>query len=249
MFQGVRGSVMKANGPVDAKKLVMLNEAGVIDDSCLTEDLRSAGTLRHDLDEEIQIRGENDLRLDAAIEKLDKKVDQNKTNVDEEIAQLRNRAVEDEQEYRNGISANSESISGINGEISSINGQISTISGQISTISSNLSSVSSDLTNTKVDLQNLTSTVSSTAAEVQELSDTVTDNNRLLDKVTTQLAETSTTLLDLTTRLVTDEQAIKTLQEYVVARVNGLQAQISSLDERIGELENILKEKLEDSNA
>ena len=249
MFQGVRGSTAVSSGENDAKKLVMLDENGEIDDSCLNPGLREAGSLRTDLDNEVFDRRQGDNELLHGLEDLDQKIDERTVSLGNLIATLSGTVDANKREADDGLSAANSRIDDNSGDISSQGDAISSMTGDIAAIRADLEDQAREISNLRNEVSEETSRVDGAEREILTMSESLERNNRLLESVSASLASVGNTLLDITTRLVTDEQAIKTVQEYVVTKMNAIQAVQQTFDDRLSEIEDILRDKLEENSA
>jgi len=245
MFQGVRGSTAVSSGPADAKKLVMLDGNGKIDFSCLDDDLRDAKGVSERLDEEIQERREADLELKNGLSSLSDTVDEDRRQSSERDDILQNQIDSNHESETSSIAALAESLSDTNASLSEARSDISSLgtglesaTEAIGSLNDGMSSIRSDIVGIKSDIDGMETTLSQVSSDLDR-------NNLLLDDVKTTLARTSVSLLDLTTRLVTDEQAIKTLQEYVVVKFNSAETRLDIVEQDIQTIKDVLKDLID----
>lgn len=230
MFPGVRGSTKTGGTGESANKLVMLNGAGLLDDSMFSDSIKNAERLEGDLEDERRSRTYEDAKLLSYISNEASSRQNSDINLAGEISRVERDASTRMDSIEESIETLSSTVgdeeSGLVKDVASLNTAMSETESEIGSIKANIGDDSSGIVKRIDDLESATSSVAfrvdSAERDIDQLEDDLSSASSSLTAVQNQLL----TMSQLITNLGND---ITTL----IQRTNSLDSRVSRLERYI----------------
>lgn len=233
MFQGVRGSTSTGGAQKYADKLVKLNKLGIVDDSCLSEDIRAAGSLSEDLQNEAAERRDADASLGERLGELENAHHEAVDDLEAKTSELKDgldaldaRESGDKAEIDSSVHDLSLRTSSVENEVSECKNDISDAENEITRLNSSVLDVSSRTTS-------LSRQVESSSGEILRLQGQLSDIATLLNTISEQMLSWASNLVTLSTDLASLKNDFENFKNTSEQKFDTVDEEISTLETKV----------------
>ena len=262
MFPGVRGSTKIGGTDESANKLVILNDEGLLDSSMFPDDIKEAGSVVEDLEEEVRNRIQGDEELASAVEAEATSRRNGDVNLDARISSVEraaNARIDTVDGKVDELSATvGGSDSGIIKDIADIKSDVSSVESEVSSLETTVGDQNGGLVKEvaglSVDLSSVESRITDAEAAIDEIESGSSGQSERIAALQSQILVLNSTVGTLQTVIGDLTEQIRTLGNSVSQQgslVNSLNTQVHTLSTSVSDLDRrvtALEEIVEPSN-
>lgn len=247
MFPGVRGSTKTGGTDEFANKLVMLNDEGLLDSSMFPDDVKKAGSVVEDLEEEVSSRIQGDEELAAAVEAEATSRRNGDVNLDARISGVERSANAAISNLDSRLSETSQTALTAAGTANVANGKADDLRADVGdkgqlwvdeTIVEALNSVHAGVVsvNTYISMQ-LRDELDRVEGDVADLKSGSSGQSERIASIESSVRELNSAIMMVQTSITSLSQQVSDLRNNTSQQFNMIAAQISDLDRRVTNLE------------
>lgn len=245
MFPGVRGSTKTGGTDESANKLVILNDEGLLDSSMFPDDIKEAGSVVENLEEEVRNRVQGDEELASAVEAEATSRRNGDVDLDARISSVEraaNARIDTVDGRVDELSATvGGSDSGIIKDIADIKSDISSVESEVSSIETTVGDQNSGLVKAADDLSRglaaIDDRVTAAESDIADLKSGSSGQSEQIASIESSVRELNSAIMMVQTSITSLSQQVSDLRNNTSQQFNMIAAQISDLDRRVTNLE------------
>jgi chromosome segregation ATPase len=248
MFPGVRGSTKTGGTDESANKLVILNDEGLLDSSMFPDDIKEAGSVVEDLEEEVRNRIQGDEDLASAVEAEATSRRNSDVNLDARISGVERSANARITELEKAVGPNQswnvdglvENVKNLQVGLGDTNSRVNGAFGEIQRLDGAVTGLDSRVGGNTADIGSLEDRVSDTEEDIAEIKSGASGQEGQIDNLISQIRTISMDISNLQSSINGIGNQISSLRSDMEYQVGLLNNKISALDRRVTALEEIV---------